>query len=108
MKSLMTLFTAISLLCVQPNVNNVGPIGDGDVISAATQKTEKSDPDYTGTSMPTSGQMPEIEVGQFGGELLHACGAHFIQPPVTGTIVPVALPDPDEHTTFPLLRPPRA
>lgn len=104
----MTLFTALALFCVQPNVNNVGPMMDGDVISAAPSASEKSDPDYTGSSMPSSGQMPEIEVDAFGGELLHASPVHFVEPPLTGTLVLTALLDPEEHTTFPLLRPPRA
>lgn len=105
----MTFFTVLALLCVRPNVPNVGPYGEGDVI-AATQSTSpaNSDEDPSTGSLPASGQMPEIEVNQFGGELLHASTFRMFVPVVVDLLFPASWALPRDKYSAPLLRPPQA
>lgn len=107
MKSIMTLLTALALFAVQPNVTNVGSLSDTPLLSAAAS-TEANTDDSNDTPIRTQGQMPEIEVEQFSGKLLHVSSLQFFEPVELGRVEVTPLLDPNEHTSGPLLRPPAA
>lgn len=107
MNRFMTLLTALALFAVQPNVPNVGTVTDTPAVTAPASDVAPG-PDSDEIPARPLGQMPEIEVEQYGGELLHATTLKSFEPVVVGKIEIIPLLAPNEHITFPLLRPPAA